>query len=106
MSGGIVLIIELRLLPIGLAQTWVNIKHRFRFACRAESLHLPFVEAVSLHQVTGDTYFYAGKPFAYFVIGLVSRMILQKNETETAIEVGQLLSIADDIGSLTKVSPS
>ncbi|MCF8304197.1 MAG: nitric-oxide reductase large subunit [Bacteroidales bacterium] len=68
---GLLLMVLLSVLPVGLAQTWVSVKHGLWYARSAEFLELPALETIRWLRVIGDTIFALGAVvLVWFVFGL------------------------------------
>ncbi len=71
MNIGLLLMVLLSVLPVGLAQTVVSVKHGLWYARSAEFLELPTLEFIRWLRVIGDTIFAIGALYlAWFVFGL------------------------------------
>lgn len=68
---GLLLMVLISVLPVGLAQTWVSVKHGLWYARSADFLQLPAMATLRWLRVIGDTLFAAGcVSLVWFVFGL------------------------------------
>ncbi|MCF8388124.1 MAG: nitric-oxide reductase large subunit [Bacteroidales bacterium] len=68
---GLALMVLLSVLPVGLAQTWVSVKHGLWYARSAEFLQDPTLDFFRWLRVIGDTLFAIGAiALAWFIFGL------------------------------------
>jgi len=77
---GLALMVLLSVLPVGLAQTWVSVKHGLWYARSAEFLQSDILSLFRWLRVIGDTVFALGTlALAWFIIGLKTGWSLEKN---------------------------
>lgn len=68
---GLLLMVLISVFPVGLAQTWVSVKHGLWYARSADFLQLPAMATLRWLRVIGDTIFAAGAfALVWFVFGL------------------------------------
>jgi len=78
---GLLLMVLISVLPIGLAQTWVSVKHGLWYARSAEFLQTPVMETLRWLRAIGDTIFAVGVVFlAWFVFGLKGGWSVEKKD--------------------------
>jgi nitric oxide reductase subunit B len=77
---GLALMVFISVLPVGLAQTWVSVKHGLWYARSAEFLQSDILSSFRWMRVIGDTVFAAGTiALAWFVIGLKTGWSIEKS---------------------------
>lgn len=77
---GLALMVFISVLPVGLAQTWVSVKHGLWYARSAEFLQSDILSTFRWLRVIGDTVFAAGTiALAWFVIGLKTGWSIEKS---------------------------
>lgn len=77
---GLALMVFISVLPVGLAQTWVSVKHGLWYARSAEFLQSDILSTFRWLRVIGDTIFAAGTvALAWFIIGLKTGWSIDKS---------------------------
>ena len=76
---GLALMLLLSVLPVGLAQTWVSVKHGLWFARSADFMQGDTLSFFRWLRVIGDTIFALGTvSLAWFIVGLKTGWSLEK----------------------------